>query len=138
MNPNCNEIYDVIQVGYGPVSQVLALTLGRKGYSVAVFEIWQERYPLPRAVCIDNEMTRMLYALGLHNEMPKVSHPAPPYRWFNAEWKELLHIDWSAEAISGGTEVNFIHQPTVEAMLDENVKKLPNLAWTAPTAASVT
>ena len=47
--------YDVIQVGYGPVSEALALMLGRQGRRVAVCERWHERYPLPRAVCIDHE-----------------------------------------------------------------------------------
>lgn len=126
-------IYDVIQVGYGPVSEILAIMLARQGHSVAVFERWTERFPLPRAVCIDHEIYRVLCAIGLRDELPAVSHPAPPYRWFNAEWKELLSIDWSAESISGGTEVNFVHQPTMEAMFDEAARRYPeievNLGW---------
>jgi 2-polyprenyl-6-methoxyphenol hydroxylase-like FAD-dependent oxidoreductase len=126
-------IYDVVIVGYGPVSEALAIMLGRKGRSIAVIERWKERYPLPRAVCIDHEMFRMLSSIGLRDQLPDVSHPAPPYRWFNAEWKELLAIDWSAESISGGTEVNFVHQPTLESMFDEAVREQPtvdvNLGW---------
>lgn len=128
-------MYDVIQVGYGPVSQVLALMLARQGRRIAIFERWTSRYSLPRAVCIDHEMFRMLGTLGLREKLPKISHPAPPYRWFNADWKELLHIDWSREAISGGTEVNFIHQPTLEEMLDGEVAMQRNvdlnLGWEA-------
>ena len=59
------EIYDVIQIGYGPVSQSLAQMLGQQGRSVAVVERWQERYPLPRAVCIDHELYRVLSANGM-------------------------------------------------------------------------
>ncbi|WCE06233.1 bifunctional 3-(3-hydroxy-phenyl)propionate/3-hydroxycinnamic acid hydroxylase [Pseudoxanthomonas sp. JBR18] len=128
-------MYDVVIVGYGPVSQALAIMLGRQGRSVAIVERWQERYPLPRAVCIDHEMFRMLSDIGLRDKLPAVSHPAPPYRWFNAQWKELLSIDWSAESISGGTEVNFIHQPTLEAMFDVAVSEQQtvdvNLGWEA-------
>jgi 3-(3-hydroxy-phenyl)propionate hydroxylase/flavoprotein hydroxylase len=128
-------IYDVIQIGYGPVSQVLALMLARQGRRIAIFERWTSRYSLPRAVCIDHEMFRMLGTLGLRDKLPKISHPAPPYRWFNADWRELLHIDWSKEAISGGTEVNFVHQPTLEEMLDGEVSAQPgvalNLGWEA-------
>lgn len=130
---NDQRIYDVLQVGYGPVSQVLAITLARQGHSVCVFEMWAKRFPLPRAVCIDHEMYRMLSAIGLRDQLPTVSHPAPQYRWFNAEWKELLHIDWSAESISGGSEVNFIHQPTLESMFDTTVASYQevelNLGW---------
>ena len=127
--------YDVVQVGYGPVSEILALALARQGRQVAVFERWSERYPLPRAVCIDHEVYRMLSALGMSKELPSVSHAGPQYRWFNAEWKELLAIDWSAESISGGPEVNFVHQPTLEKMFEEAVQNCPNvdihLGWEA-------
>ncbi len=116
-----NKIYDVIQIGYGPVSQMLALILGRQGRSVAVCERWKTRYPLPRAVCIDHEIYRILSANGLGPLLPQVTHSGPRYQWFNAEWKELLSIDWGAQSISGGAEVNFVHQPTLEATLDSAV-----------------
>lgn len=121
------EPYDVIQVGYGPVSEGLALMLGRQGRSVAICERWQTRYPLPRAVCIDHELYRVLSANGMGDVLPTVSHPGPLYQWFNADWRELLVIDWSAPAISGGPEVNFVHQPTLEEVLDGAVRALPNV-----------
>ncbi len=128
-------LFDVVQVGYGPVSEVLATMLGRQGRRVAVFERWKQRYPLPRAVCIDHEMHRMLGAIGMGGQLPRVSHPAPPYRWFNAEWQELLSIDWSAESISGGPAVHFVHQPTLEEMFDEAARANPTvhveLGWEA-------
>jgi len=127
--------YDVVQVGYGPVSEILALALARRGHRVAVFERWRERYPLPRAVCIDHELYRVLSALGMGAQLPAVSHAGPQYRWFNAEWKELLSIDWASESISGGPEVNFVHQPTLEKMFEDEVKARPevslNLGWEA-------
>ncbi|WP_016832649.1 bifunctional 3-(3-hydroxy-phenyl)propionate/3-hydroxycinnamic acid hydroxylase [Herbaspirillum lusitanum] len=127
MNMKDEVIYDVIQVGYGPVSEILAIMLARQGHSVAVFERWTERFPLPRAVCIDHEIYRVLSAIGLRDELPEVSHPAPLYKWFNAEWKELLSIDWAAESISGGPEVHFVHQPTMEAMFDKAVRQYENI-----------
>ena len=94
--------YDVVQIGYGPVSEIMALALARQGRKIAVFERWSERFMLPRAVCIDHELYRVLSALGMSKQLPLVSHAGPQYRWFNAEWKQLLAIDWSAESISGG------------------------------------
>jgi 2-polyprenyl-6-methoxyphenol hydroxylase-like FAD-dependent oxidoreductase len=129
------EIYDVVQVGYGPVSEIMALALARQGRKVAVFERWRERYALPRAVCIDHELYRVLAALGMGDALPAVSHAGPVYRWFNAEWRELLAIDWSGESISGGPQVNFVHQPTLEQMFEEVVQACPNvelnLGWEA-------
>ncbi len=128
-----NRIYDVIQVGYGPVSETLALMLGRQGRSVAVCERWTERYPLPRAVCLDHEMYRALSANGLGEVLPSVTHSGPKYQWFNADWEELLVIDWSADAVSGGAGVYFIHQPTLEAALHQAVERQPtvdlHLGW---------
>ena len=128
-------LYDVVQIGYGPVSEIMALALARQGRSVAVFERWRERFALPRAVCIDHELYRVLSALGMDQELPAVSHAGPMYRWFNADWKELLAIDWESESISGGPEVNFIHQPTLEKMFEDVVAACPtvevNLGWEA-------
>lgn len=127
--------YDVIVLGYGPVGQLLALMLGKQGRSVAVCDRWAERYPLPRAVCIDHEIYRVLAANGMGPVLPTISHRGPKYQWFNAAWEELLVIDWSAESISGGSEVNFVHQPTLEAAINDAVSALPNvlryLGWEA-------
>ena len=119
--------FDVIQIGYGPVSEALALMLGRQGRSVAICERWAERYPLPRAVCIDHELYRVLVANGMGEVLPSVTQQGPLYQWFNADWRELLVIDWSAPSISGGPEVNFVHQPTLEATLDDAVRALPDV-----------
>lgn len=125
--------FDVIQVGYGPVSQGLALMLGRQGRRVAVCERWQSRYPLPRAVCVDHEIYRVLAANGMGEVLPTISHGGPLYQWFNADWRELLTIDWSAPSVSGGPEVSFVHQPTLEEALDRAVATLPtvdvHLGW---------
>jgi 2-polyprenyl-6-methoxyphenol hydroxylase-like FAD-dependent oxidoreductase len=121
-------IYDVVQVGYGPVSKAMAIFLSRRGHSVAVFERFQEVYPLPRAVCIDHEIARAMRANGLGSQLDAVTSPAPLYRWYNAEWKELLCIDWTQESISGGPEVNFIHQPSFERSLDLAVRESPNIS----------
>ena len=127
--------FDVVQIGYGPVSEIMALALARQGRKVAVFERWSERYPLPRAVCIDHELYRVLSALGMGEQLPAVSHAGPHYKWFNADWKELLSIDWESESISGGPEVNFVHQPTLEKMFEDVVQACPNvelnLGWEA-------
>ena len=126
-------MHDVVQIGYGPVSQVLALMLGRQGHRVAVVERWSEPYSLPRAVCIDHEAARMLHAIGVGDGLARVSRPAPLYQWFNAEWEELLCLDWSADSISGGPEVNFVHQPSLEAEFRTKVREQPsvelNLGW---------
>ncbi len=128
-------IHDVIQIGYGPVGQTLALALGRQGRDVVVVERWTARYPLPRAVCIDHELYRVLCALGMEADLPAICQRGPIYQWFNADWKTLLEIDWSVDSISGGPEINFVHQPTLEQALDRAVAGQPTvdvrLGWEA-------
>ena len=128
-------MFDVVQIGYGPVSQTLALMLGRQGRKILVCERWEKRYPLPRAVCIDHELYRVLAANGMLGELPDITERGPLYQWFNTDWVKLLEIDWSADSISGGPEVNFVHQPTVEEVLDRAVAEQPTvetmLGWEA-------
>ena len=119
--------HDVIIIGYGPVGQALALMLARQGRRVAVCERWQTRYPLPRAVCIDHELYRVLCAIGMEPDLPDICQRGPLYQWFNADWRELLVIDWSVDSISGGPEVNFVHQPTLEEALDRAVAAAPGV-----------
>ncbi len=102
--------------------------LGRQGHRVAVVERWTEPFPLPRAVCIDHEVARILSAIGLGEGLARVSQPGPRYQWFNAAWEELLSIDWSTDSVSGGPEVNFVHQPSLEAEFRAEVRKQPGVA----------
>ena len=115
-------VADVLVVGYGPISKTLATMLGRLGHTVHIFERWPEIYPLPRAVCVDHELYRVLHAIGFAEDLERVTRPAPRYQWFSADWHELLCIDWTAESISGGSEVNFVHQPSLEAAMDERAR----------------
>lgn len=124
---NNNKILDVAIVGYGPVGQTLAILLGRMGYNVAVYERWQALYPLPRAVFHDHEIRRVFRMMGLENELEKVSQPSACYQWFNADWKVLVEIDWSAESISDGPFGYLFNQPSLEAILDRQAKAIGNV-----------
>ena len=114
--------FDVIQIGFGPVSKLQALLLERRGWRVGVFERHSDTYALPRAVCIDHELYRIMHAAGLGAIVDHVTDPAPVYRWFDAEWRELMAIDWTAGSVSGKNEVNFVHQPSLERALRAEVE----------------
>lgn len=116
--------YDIIQVGYGPVSELLALILDRARRSVVVCERWRRRYASARAVCVDHEPYGVLAADGMGGCFRKITVGGSPYQWFNADWRELLVIGWSAPSISGGGEVSFVHQPTLEEAVDQAVTQL--------------
>ncbi|MDH4566319.1 bifunctional 3-(3-hydroxy-phenyl)propionate/3-hydroxycinnamic acid hydroxylase [Pseudomonas sp. BN414] len=125
---NNNKILDVAIVGYGPVGQTLAILLGRMGYQVAVYERWQSLYPLPRAVFHDHEIRRVFRMMGLEEALQSISQPSACYQWFNADWKVLVEIDWSAESISDGPFGYLFNQPALEAILDAKAKSLGSVA----------
>lgn len=122
-----NQTFDVIISGFGPVGSLLAIFLAKKGHQVAIFERWSERYPLPRAVCIDHEMLRMLRTLGLDEKLNEIIHAGGSYDWVNADWKPLVQIDWGAATISQESNVNFVHQPSLERILEEEIRTIPNI-----------
>ncbi|MGC2963721.1 single-component resorcinol 4-hydroxylase [Paraburkholderia sp. GV068] len=121
-------ILDVVIVGYGPVGQSLSILLGERGYSVAVFDRWPALYPLPRAVFHDHEIRRVFHAMGIGKDVERISQPSSTYQWFNADWKTLVEIDWSAESISDGPVGYLFNQPSLEALLDRKAKSLPSVS----------
>ncbi len=129
------QILDVAIVGYGPVGQSLSILLGGRGYRVAAFDRWPSLYPLPRAVFHDHEIRRVFHAMGIGAEVAAISQPSATYQWFNAEWKTLVEIDWSAESISDGPVGYLFNQPTLEKLLDGKARSLPtvevNQGWEA-------
>lgn len=122
------KLLDVVIVGYGPVGQSLSILLGERGYDVAVFDRWPSLYPLPRAVFHDHEIRRVFHAMGIGKDVESISQPSATYQWFNADWKTLVEIDWSAESISDGPVGYLFNQPSLEALLDRKAKSLPNVS----------
>lgn len=129
------KIHDVAVIGYGPIGQSLSIMLGERGYDVAVFDRWPSLYPLPRAVVHDHEIRRVFHAMGIGKAIEAVSQPSATYQWFNADWKTLVEIDWSAESISDGPNCYLFNQPNLEALLDQKAKSMPaisvNQGWEA-------
>jgi 3-(3-hydroxy-phenyl)propionate hydroxylase len=120
-------IYDVAIVGYGPVGQSLSIMLAQRGYRVAVFDRWPDIYPLPRAVFHDHEIRRVFKSMGIGDEVGGISQPSARYQWFNADWKILVEIDWSAESISDGPFGYLFNQPALEAILDRKAQSYPSV-----------
>lgn len=122
-----DELYDVVQVGYGPVGQTMAALLGRQGHSVAVFERWPDLYALSRAGHCDHEIMRILQSVGGAAEVEAKAWPMTGYEWFNAEGEVLLRLDWDRDGPSGWHSDYLFYQPDLEEVLDRIVRTQPTV-----------
>jgi flavoprotein hydroxylase len=152
-------VHDVAIVGFGPVGQVLALLLGRRGHDVVVLERQPAPYPRPRAVVFDSEVGRLLQSAGVADQVRAISAPVPDhYEWRNAAGEALVRIDWSGLGPGGWPVESFFTQPQLEEVLaaaaaqvdsvsvhrGADVRQLAahddhvELTWTGPTAEAHT
>lgn len=108
---------DVLVVGYGPVGQVLAIMMARRGWNVTVVERWESPYPMPRATVFDGETARTLACLGLDSAFAEIGETVDAYDWRNAAGRTLLRMDFAPVGASGRPDATAFHQPALEAAL---------------------
>ena len=120
-------MYDVVQIGYGPVGQACAALLGRAGFRVAVIERHEGLYPLPRAGHIDHEIARVFQGLGAAERIMVDAFRCANYGWRNQHGESLLDIDWSREGISGWASDYLLYQPYLEDALDAAARRYPEV-----------
>jgi 2-polyprenyl-6-methoxyphenol hydroxylase-like FAD-dependent oxidoreductase len=119
---------DVVVVGYGPTGALLALWLGQLGYRVAVVERFLDIYNLPRAVHFDDEIGRILQAVGVRDEVVAITDPVRDlYEWRNRDGRPLLQMDWSRAGLQGWPAANFFTQPELQRVLDRRVAAVPEV-----------
>lgn len=126
-NEVADEVVDVIQIGYGPVGQLMAALLGQQGHRVAVFERWPELYGRARAGHLDHEIMRTFQSLGITDAVLKDAHMADRYVFLNAAGETLMSFDYGAPGISGWLNDYILYQPDLEDALDGSVRSRPNV-----------
>ncbi|HEX2485843.1 MAG TPA: bifunctional 3-(3-hydroxy-phenyl)propionate/3-hydroxycinnamic acid hydroxylase, partial [Myxococcota bacterium] len=120
---------DVAIVGFGPVGQLLAILLGRRGRRVVALERWPEPYPLPRAVHFDHEVARVLQGAGALPGLAGLTEPSGVYEWRNAKGDVLLRIGLDADhSLSGWPTSTMFCQPELERALEAQAGALPKVA----------
>jgi len=75
------------------------------------------------------KFSRMMHAAGLGpNWSTSLFNRSAAYRWYTADLEELL-IDWLASwlCFCAGSEVNFVHQPSLEKEIECRVKRRNNI-----------
>jgi 2-polyprenyl-6-methoxyphenol hydroxylase-like FAD-dependent oxidoreductase len=120
-------IYDVVQVGMGPVGLTMAGVLGQRAARVAVVERHEQLFGLPRAGHVDHEIMRILQSLDAEGPTLADSYPTTEYVWVNAHGDTLLEFDWGVEGISGYHSHYMQYQPVLEEALAGRIRNDPNV-----------
>jgi 3-(3-hydroxy-phenyl)propionate hydroxylase len=107
---------DVLVVGGGPVGVTLGLLLGAEGVRTVIAEREADIYPLPRGAHIDDEIIRLLQALGVADAVAAGSRTSSRYDFLTAKGEVLM----SFPSNTGRTRMGWpsglmIHQPSLEA-----------------------
>ena len=120
---------DVAIVGYGPVGKTLALLLAKKGWKAEVFEKFPQPYPLPRAIVFDDEVARIFQSATDMEPLMAITEPILDsyYQFRNADRKTLLKIFFPEKGLHFWPGSNFFNQPKLEQVLDEAIRKNPNI-----------
>ena len=121
-----NEIFDIIQIGYGPGGQAFTGFAGRQGLRVAVFERYPDPYILPRATHVNHETMRSFQSLGCADQIAFDAILSDSYDFFNKQGETLMKIDWSRPGICGWRSYN-TYQPEIENALDAVARRNENV-----------
>lgn len=122
---------DVIIVGAGPVGQITALLLAKRGLSVIVLERWEQPYPLPRAVALAHDVVRILHSLGLGSRLPDLLEPwgqnGQQCVLESADGQRLMEAASPLESVSGYPEMSGFSQPDLELLVEDRVHEVPEI-----------
>lgn len=111
-------------VGCGPVGATLALLLAKRGVSTVLLEREHSIYPLPRAVHFDDQIMRVFQAIGIADDLEKVTRYNPGMRFVDPKGNLLL--DWprpSGVGENGWYSSYRFHQPDLESLLRSHIER---------------
>ncbi|MZG14944.1 bifunctional 3-(3-hydroxy-phenyl)propionate/3-hydroxycinnamic acid hydroxylase [Streptomyces sp. SID5914] len=116
----------VVIVGAGPVGITAAILLARRGVRSVLLERHRDVYPLPRAVAMDDEIRRILQAVGIHEEFAAVARPAKGLRLMDARHRVMAEFRRDDQhGHHGFPQTTLFDQPVLERLLREALARYP-------------
>ena len=120
--------FDILIVGNGPVGEIIANLLARRGHSVAIMERHVKPYRLPRAVHLVSETLRIVDAMGAAVEYPRFAVEGTGVAEFlDADQDVLLRFDTTAGCPQGWPHDLSLSQPDFEDVLREKAEEQNNI-----------
>ena len=116
----------VVVVGAGPAGCTVSLLLADRGVPVTLLERHGGPHPLPRAVHLDDEVTRTLHRIGVSERFLARSRPGSGLRLLDARHRVMAEFSRDlAIGRHGFPQANMFHQPDLEELLFERVEAHP-------------
>jgi 3-(3-hydroxy-phenyl)propionate hydroxylase len=117
----------VVIVGAGPSGITAATKLAQYGVGCLVLDRWEDVYPQPRAVHLDDEIFRLLAGLEMADEFAAISRPARGLQLRDRNMRVMAQFHREcAESANGYPQANMFDQPEFEALLRTNLKNYPH------------
>jgi len=116
----------VIVVGAGPAGCTAALLLAGFGIPVTLLERHTQPHPLPRAVHLDDEVTRTLDRIGVAEGFLARSRPGSGLRLLDARHRVMAEFSRGHQPGQHGfPQANMFHQPDLEELMLARIERHP-------------
>src|SRR5262250_68768 len=120
----------VIVVGAGPAGCTTALLLADFGIPVTLLERHTQPHPLPRAVHLDDEVTRTLDRIGVSEGFLARSRPGSGLRLLDARHRVMAEFTRDHQPGQHGfPQANMFHQPDLEELMLARIERHPLITF---------
>ncbi|MEU1405665.1 bifunctional 3-(3-hydroxy-phenyl)propionate/3-hydroxycinnamic acid hydroxylase [Streptomyces sp. NPDC005728] len=115
----------VVIIGAGPVGVTSALLLARRGVRSIVLERHDDVYPLPRALVADDEVRRILQAMGIGEAFAPMARPGNGLRLLDNRHRVMAEFRRSGQGVHGYPQTSMFEQPELERLLRDTLAPYP-------------
>jgi 3-(3-hydroxy-phenyl)propionate hydroxylase len=120
----------VVVVGAGPAGCTAALLLADFGIPVTLLERHTQPHPLPRAVHLDDEVTRTLDRIGVAEGFLARSRPGSGLRLLDARHRVMAEFTRDHQPGQHGfPQANMFHQPDLEELMLARIERHPLITF---------
>ncbi|MBM7413433.1 MULTISPECIES: bifunctional 3-(3-hydroxy-phenyl)propionate/3-hydroxycinnamic acid hydroxylase [Nocardiaceae] len=122
--------HSVVVVGAGPTGMVAASLLGRHGIECLVLDRWEDIFPQPRAVHLDDEVHRILGDLGVAEAFTEISRPGRGLRLVDPAMDTIAEFERDPDSRPHGfPPANMFDQPELERILRSAMTRDPHVQF---------